>query len=187
MIGRTVIAVLGGTGAEGSGLALRWAAHGHEVLIGSRSIERAQATAQQIAAKAGASARVRGASNLEAAGSASVIVLTVPPTAQLATAEEVRPALTGKLLIIKKFFLPFGSVQLHGCNVGQGSRGKELLQKLAKLWEVPVTAGVNTQFSGGAKTFKFEGPTVTKYPGGGNLKAWSKIMENLHGNVSLPT
>lgn len=99
MSAQTVIAVLGGTGAEGSGLALRWAAYGHEVLIGSRSVERAQATAQQIAAKAGVSARVRGTSNLEAARAASVIVLTVPHTAQISTAEEVKPALSGKLLI----------------------------------------------------------------------------------------
>lgn len=99
MSAQTVIAVLGGTGAEGSGLALRWAAHGHEVLIGSRSVERAQAMAQQIAAKAGRSARVRGTSNLEAAREASVIVLAVPPAAQVSTAEEVKPALSGKLLI----------------------------------------------------------------------------------------
>jgi len=99
MSAQTVIAVLGGTGAEGSGLALRWAAHGHEVLIGSRSVERAQAMAQQIAAKAGRSARVRGTSNLEAARAASVIVLAVPPAAQVSTAEEVKPALSGKLLI----------------------------------------------------------------------------------------
>ena len=99
MSAQTVIAVLGGTGAEGSGLALRWAVHGHEVLIGSRSLGRAQATAQQIAAKAGASARVRGTSNLEAARAASIIVLTVPYTAQLATAEEVKPVLSGKLLV----------------------------------------------------------------------------------------
>ena len=99
MSAQTVIAVLGGTGAEGSGLALRWAAHGHEVLIGSRSVERAQAMAQQIAAKAGRSARVRGTSNLEAARAASVIGLAVPPAAQVSTAEEVKPALSGKLLI----------------------------------------------------------------------------------------
>ena len=94
-----VIAVLGGTGAEGSGLALRWATKGHEVIVGSRSVERASATAAQLAAKAGAGARVRGATNVDAAHAASIIVLTVPYTAQIATAEEVKAELSGKLLI----------------------------------------------------------------------------------------
>ena len=94
-----VIAVLGGTGAEGSGLALRWAAKGHEVIIGSRSAERAAATAAQLAAKLGGSARVRGATSIEAARAASVIVLAVPHTAQVSTAEEVKTELSGKLLI----------------------------------------------------------------------------------------
>ena len=93
------IAVLGGTGAEGSGLALRWAAKGHEVILGSRSAERASATAAQLAAKAGANARIRGATNIDATRAASVIVLAVPHTAQVATAEEVKAELRGKLLI----------------------------------------------------------------------------------------
>ena len=93
------IAVLGGTGAEGSGLALRWAAKGHEVILGSRSAERASATAAQLAAKAGANAQIRGATNIDAARAASVIVLAVPHTAQVATAEEVKAELRGKLLI----------------------------------------------------------------------------------------
>lgn len=95
----TVIAVLGGTGAEGSGLALRWAAKGHEVIIGSRSAERAAATALQLAQKLGPGARVRGANNLDAARVATIVVLTVPHTVQLATADEVKPELSGKILI----------------------------------------------------------------------------------------
>ena len=94
-----VIAVLGGTGQEGSGLALRWAASGHQVIIGSRAPERAAATAAQLLQKLGASAHLRGTTNIEAARAASVIVLTVPPTAQLAAAEEVKSELIGKLLI----------------------------------------------------------------------------------------
>ena len=94
-----VIAVLGGTGQEGSGLALRWAAKGYDVVIGSRSAERAAATAAQLGQKLGAQARLRGATNVEAARAAAIIVLAVPPTAQVATADEVRVELTGKLLI----------------------------------------------------------------------------------------
>ena len=94
-----VIAVLGGTGQEGSGLALRWAANGHEVIIGSRSGERAAATAAQLLQKLGTGARLRGTTNIEAARAATVIVLAVPYTAQVATAEEVKAELIGKLLI----------------------------------------------------------------------------------------
>ncbi len=93
------IAVLGGTGKEGRGLALRWAAKGHDVVIGSRSAERAQAAAVEIRERAGANARVRGADNIAAAQAASVVVLAVPFSAQVATAEEVAQQLAGKILI----------------------------------------------------------------------------------------
>ena len=94
-----VIAVLGGTGQEGSGLALRWAIKGHDVILGSRSAERASATAAQLAMKAGASTRIRGATNVDAARAATVVVLTVPLAAQVPTAEEVKAHLVGKVLI----------------------------------------------------------------------------------------
>lgn len=95
----TTIAVLGGTGKEGKGLALRWAVQGHEVIIGSRDAARAQATADEIRARAGDHARVRGADNASAAQAASIIVLAVPYSAQLATAQEVAAQLAGKVLI----------------------------------------------------------------------------------------
>ena len=95
----TVIAVLGGTGGEGSGLALRWAAKGHEVIVGSRSAERAAATAMQLAQKLGPQARVRGANNLDAARAGQIVVLTVPHSVQVATADEVKAELGGKILI----------------------------------------------------------------------------------------
>lgn len=92
------IAVLGGTGREGSGLAFRWAHAGCAVTLGSRSAERAQAGAVQLNELLGRNA-VTGADNLTAARAADVIVLTVPYGAQQATALEVREALEGKVLI----------------------------------------------------------------------------------------
>ena len=92
------IALLGGTGKEGGGLALRWAHKGHRVVIGSRSAERAQEAADAINATLG-SERVSGAANLEAAAQADVVVLAVPYAGQRATVEEVRDALGGKILI----------------------------------------------------------------------------------------
>jgi NADPH-dependent F420 reductase len=95
---RSKIAVLGGTGKEGSGLALRWANAGHHVIIGSRARERAQQTAVTINARIGAE-RAEGVDNLAAAQKGDIVVLTVPYAAQLATLGEVRLALAGKILV----------------------------------------------------------------------------------------
>ena len=92
------IGVLGGTGKEGSGLAYRWALAGHEVVIGSRDAGKASAGAAELNQLLGGKAVVRGASNLEAAR-AAVVVLTVPYAAQLATADSVADQLVGKILI----------------------------------------------------------------------------------------
>jgi NADPH-dependent F420 reductase len=95
---KSKIAVLGGTGKEGSGLALRWADAGHHIVIGSRVRERAQEAAAAINARIGMD-RAEGAGNLAAAQRGDIVVLTVPYAAQLATLEEVRTALPGKILI----------------------------------------------------------------------------------------
>ena len=92
------IGVLGGTGKEGSGLAYRWALAGHEVVIGSRDAGKASASAAELNQLLGGKALVHGASNLQAA-QAAVVVLTVPFAAQLATAESVAAQLAGKILI----------------------------------------------------------------------------------------
>jgi NADPH-dependent F420 reductase len=92
------IAVLGGTGKEGSGLGLRWAHAGHRVIIGSRSPERAGEMAGSINARTGKQ-NAEGAANLAAAQAGEIVVLTVPYAAQLATLREVKAALAGKVLI----------------------------------------------------------------------------------------
>jgi len=96
---RTVIAVLGGTGSEGGGLAFRWAWSGHDVVIGSRSAERAANAARELGRRLGDRGRLRGASNREAARDGAVVVLAVPYAAQLATALEVHDCLAGKVLV----------------------------------------------------------------------------------------
>lgn len=92
------IAVLGGTGKEGGGLALRWAHRGHAVIIGGRSAERAAEAAAAMNATLGSS-MVTGASNADAAARGDIVVLTVPYAAQQATVQEVRAGLAGKILI----------------------------------------------------------------------------------------
>jgi len=96
--GRNVIAVIGGTGAEGRGLALRWAMAGHEVIVGSRDAARAAAAAAAIAAKAPGT-RISGAASGEAASRAQIVVLTVPYAAQRDAALGLRVALEGKILV----------------------------------------------------------------------------------------
>jgi NADPH-dependent F420 reductase len=72
------IGILGGTGAEGSGLAYRWARAGEQVLIGSRDAARAEETAQQIRERIGDTAQIEGMDNASAAAASDVAVLTVP-------------------------------------------------------------------------------------------------------------
>ena len=92
------IAVLGGTGAEGSGLALRWARAGHRVILGSRNPEKAAKVCKELNVLVGANS-ITFADNRSAAGAASVVVLTVPYKVQRATVDEVREAIAGKILI----------------------------------------------------------------------------------------
>jgi NADPH-dependent F420 reductase len=94
----TTIAVIGGTGAEGSGLALRWAHAGHRVIIGSRDQAKAQTAADELNAILGKPS-VEGKSSEDAVDHAQVVVLTVPYAAQLSTVEELIKKLDGKILV----------------------------------------------------------------------------------------
>ena len=92
------ISIIGGTGALGGGLARRWVKAGLPVVVGSRTVEKAAAAAAALrAAFPGAS--IQGLGNLEAARAGTVVVLTVPFAHQRLTLEEIRPALSGKILV----------------------------------------------------------------------------------------
>lgn len=92
------IAILGGTGNEGFGLGFRWAAAGHEIVIGSRQAEKGEQAAADMLEKL-PSGSISGTDNLSAAQQAEVVVLSVPYWAQEGTLESVKPALDGKLLV----------------------------------------------------------------------------------------
>jgi 8-hydroxy-5-deazaflavin:NADPH oxidoreductase len=92
------IAILGGTGEQGPGLALRWAMAGEEVIIGSRSQERAEKVAVELNAELG-KGLIRGLENSQAAEAAEVVALTVPYTAHLSTLESVKSQAQGKIFI----------------------------------------------------------------------------------------
>ncbi|MBI4572765.1 MAG: NADPH-dependent F420 reductase [candidate division NC10 bacterium] len=92
------IAVVGGPGKEGQGLALGWARAGQEVIIGSRVLERAQRAAEGINATVGRRAAT-GMLNRDAAAAGEVVVLTVPYDAHAETLQDIREAVRGKILV----------------------------------------------------------------------------------------
>lgn len=94
------IAVIGGTGAEGSGLVLRWAAAGYSVVIGSRSAGKAAASAAELnALLPEGGAEITGATNDMAAAQGDVVVLSVPYAAQYDTLAQIALPAVGKVLI----------------------------------------------------------------------------------------
>lgn len=93
------IAILGGTGKEGQGLAYRWARAGYKVLIGSRTPDKAVAAAKELCDVLGDQASIIGLSNPEAAQQAGIVVVTVPYAAHRATLESVKDVVQGKLVI----------------------------------------------------------------------------------------
>ena len=97
---KKTIAVLGGTGKEGGGLALRWAHHGHQVIVGSRTAARAEEAAAAMRDALPGGGDVRGAANLDAARAAEIVVLAVPFAAQQAAVAEVAEALQGKIVTV---------------------------------------------------------------------------------------
>ncbi|MEQ8674982.1 MAG: NADPH-dependent F420 reductase [Aggregatilineales bacterium] len=92
------LAVLGGTGKEGSGLAMRWALNGYKVIIGSRDATRAAERASELNEQLGGD-YLQGKDNNQAAAEADIVVLSVPYSAHKSTLEGVRAELSGKILV----------------------------------------------------------------------------------------
>jgi NADPH-dependent F420 reductase len=114
------IAVVGGTGPQGRGLAYRWARHGHRVVLGSRSAERAQATAAEIAERL-PDATVSGAANADAAAGADVVVLAVPYDGHDELVASLADQLAGKVVISCVNPLGFDKQGPYGLDVPGGS------------------------------------------------------------------
>ena len=105
------VAILGGTGKEGAGLAARWAQAGHAIVIGSRDAERARAKATELREATGAAA-ITGDSNLAAARQGAVIVLALPAQGLASTLPELRDGCAGKVVISTVVPLTFGGGRL---------------------------------------------------------------------------
>ena len=95
---KETIAVLGGTGDQGPGLALRWAKAGYTVIIGSRQAEKAEETAAELNAELGADL-ITGMENAEAARAAEICVLTIMARAHQAALESLKDALQAKIVV----------------------------------------------------------------------------------------
>jgi 8-hydroxy-5-deazaflavin:NADPH oxidoreductase len=94
------IAIIGGTGPAGTGLALRWARAGETVIVGSRDAVRAGQTAEAIRNRAGAKAQVSGMENSAACAASDLLVITVPFDGQAALLKRLKPAIRpGSILI----------------------------------------------------------------------------------------
>jgi NADPH-dependent F420 reductase len=104
------IAILGGTGHEGAGLALRWLKAGHAIFIGSRDAGRAQAKAQELHERV--AGKVSGMTNVEAARAGEMVVLAVPYAGLAKTLVEVKEACRGKVVVSAVVPLIFGGARL---------------------------------------------------------------------------
>lgn len=93
-----ILAILGGTGKEGAGLAMRWALHGYRVIIGSRAEERAKTRATEMNSELGGD-YLTGLANADAAAAADIVILSVPYSAHRATLNAVKSQCQGKILV----------------------------------------------------------------------------------------
>ena len=135
------IAVIGGTGKEGMGLAFRWAQAGETVIIGSRDAARAAAAAAKIKERVGTKAQVSGESNAAACAATDLVVLTVPFETQAALLAQLKPAIKAGSIVIDAtvpLASSIGGKAVRTLGVWQGSAAQQAAELLSK--EVAVVA-----------------------------------------------
>lgn len=147
------IAIIGGTGPAGMGLALRWARAGETVIIGSRERERAEQAAAAIKARVGEHAAVSGLENAAACAAADILVFTVPFEGQAALIKRLKSSMTpGSILIDATVPLAtsIGGRASRTLGVWQGSAAEQAQELVSK--DVSVVAGfhnVSAELMGG--------------------------------------
>lgn len=122
------IAVLGGTGAQGKGLALRLAQAGHTVTLGSRSADRAQEAASAVSERLGLASSVSGASNADACRDADVVLLAVPYEGHAELVASLRSQLAGRVVVSCVNPLGFDRDGPYGLVVPDGSAAEEAVR-----------------------------------------------------------
>ncbi len=150
------IAVLGGTGPEGFGLALRWSQAGETVIIGSRDAKRAQDAAEKIKQKAGSNARISGTENVAACAAADLLVLTIPFEGHAALLKQLKPAIRPGSIVIDAtvpLAASVGGRATRTLGVWQGSAAQQAAELVPK--GIPVVAAFQNV---GAEILNADGP-----------------------------
>lgn len=119
----TRIAIVGGTGPEGRGLALRLAMAGREVVIGSRDAARAASAASELR-EGREGLAISGAANADAASAADVVLLSVPFEGLRSTAESLRSELAGRLVVSIVAPMEFADGRMRAVSAPEGSAGE---------------------------------------------------------------
>ncbi|HET8939489.1 MAG TPA: NADPH-dependent F420 reductase [Polyangiales bacterium] len=132
------IAVVGGTGKEGRGMALRWARAGHSVYIGSRDAARAKEAATELSAEAGCN--IQGGENTAAVEASELVVLSVPYSAHAGTLGGLKTALAGRVLI--DITVPLQPPKVSQVNLPAGQAAALEAQAIVGA-ETPVVAALH--------------------------------------------
>jgi NADPH-dependent F420 reductase len=149
------IAILGGTGPEGFGLALRWAQAGETVIIGSRDAKRAQDAAEKIKQKV-ARAKISGEENLAACAAADLLVLTIPFEGHAALLKQLKPAIRPGSIVIDTtvpLAASVGGRASRTLGIWQGSAAQETAELVPK--GIPVVAAFQNL---GSELLNADGP-----------------------------
>jgi NADPH-dependent F420 reductase len=117
----STIAIIGGTGPQGKGLGYRFAKGGHDVVLGSRSEERALEAAEELDARITGAGSVRGASNAKAAEAADVVLLAIPWDGHDELVAALAPELGGKVVVSCVNPLGFDKRGPYGLDLGPTS------------------------------------------------------------------
>lgn len=129
------IAILGGTGPAGTGLALRWARAGETIIIGSRDPGRAQAAAAKIKQGAGDQANVSGMENAAACAASDILMLTVPFESQAALLKQLKPSIRAGTILIDAtvpLAASVGGRASRPLGVWQGSAAQQTVELVPK-------------------------------------------------------
>ncbi|MEV2276504.1 NADPH-dependent F420 reductase [Nocardiopsis sp. NPDC049922] len=124
------VAVLGGTGDQGRGLARRFALAGHTVVIGSRSAERAATAAAELVAAEKTEIDVRGLSNAEAAVAGDIVIVAVPWAGHRELLVDLADVLAGKIVVDCVNPLGFDKRGPHALDVPEGSAAQQAAEVL---------------------------------------------------------
>jgi NADPH-dependent F420 reductase len=150
------IAIIGGTGKEGLGLALRWAQAGETVIIGSRDAKRAQEAAEKVKQRVGPSAKVSGDTNAAACAATDLLVLTIPFENHAETLNQLKPSIRAGSIVIDAtvpLAASVGGRATRTLGVWQGSAAQQAAEILPK--EVSVVAAFHNVSS---ELLNAEGP-----------------------------